>query len=530
MVLPIATHELRRGARRQRPQWRRVGVGLLGSLTALAMFFPSIAGLRTPSETGRQLFVSLSLLAFSFALGCGVFTTADALSREKREGTLGLLLLTSLRPLDVVMGKLTATALHSWFALLALAPILGLPLLHGGVTGGELIRVILVLCGTMLCSLSIGLLVSALSCRGHRAMISTLALLALLAVPPALMLRNAGGGLTARPPAWAAPGPTLGFYLAFDRTYAREPLAFWCSLLFTHGLACLSIVLASVRVGRSYADAPTPTRRLPNRGVTRRWGWRCRQRGGWDDYWLDTNPLAWWMQRSHASSSWLVTALLGVLLALAVSWLRDRPIQVHPALALALPFLAQTTVEVWIARATTHRLWEAKTSGELELLLTTPLGVRRILQAHLFGIVRQFLGPVVWVAAFSLVLPALSAVGAGGWINRMELGMVGLMAVGLFLVNTLALFWVGVWQSSRVQVAGRALAVTLAIVWGPQLVLFALLGPTLTQVWGSGSPVTPAVLGCLAVGYFNALGFAGWAGHRCSGRLRQAVSAGLQSS
>ena len=52
-----------------------------------------------------MLFTVLNAIAFIFCLLAGVFLTADCLSEEKREGTLGLLFLTSLKGYDVVLGK-----------------------------------------------------------------------------------------------------------------------------------------------------------------------------------------------------------------------------------------------------------------------------------------------------------------------------------------------------------------------------------------------------------------------------------------
>lgn len=46
------------------------------------------------AELSKTLFVALGVLALGFCLFAGVFLTADCLSEEKREGTLGLLFLT----------------------------------------------------------------------------------------------------------------------------------------------------------------------------------------------------------------------------------------------------------------------------------------------------------------------------------------------------------------------------------------------------------------------------------------------------
>ena len=83
----------------------------------------------------------------------GVRSTADCLSEEKRDGTLGLLFLTDLKGYDVVGGKLVATSLNAFYGLTAIFPLLAIPLLMGGVTNGEFWRMALVLANTFLFSL-----------------------------------------------------------------------------------------------------------------------------------------------------------------------------------------------------------------------------------------------------------------------------------------------------------------------------------------------------------------------------------------
>jgi hypothetical protein len=84
-----------------------------------------------------MVFWFVSVLAFIWCLFEGPRNTADALSEEKREGTLGLLFLTDLKGYDVVLGKLLATSLTSFYGVLAIVPPLSIPLLLGGVTVGS---------------------------------------------------------------------------------------------------------------------------------------------------------------------------------------------------------------------------------------------------------------------------------------------------------------------------------------------------------------------------------------------------------
>ena len=116
-VLPIVERELRVAARRSSTYWLRV----TAAFVAIAVFGWVLLTLlrdQVPSAAhGRYLFRCLFGLAFAYCLFIGARLTADCLSEEKREGTLGLLFLTDLKGYDVVLGKLAATSLNSAYAL-----------------------------------------------------------------------------------------------------------------------------------------------------------------------------------------------------------------------------------------------------------------------------------------------------------------------------------------------------------------------------------------------------------------------------
>src|SRR5262245_50931726 len=105
-LLPIVERELRVASRRPATYWLRfiLGGAVFALWFLLLMFGP--AGL-LPSR-GLMVFRTLATIAFGFALLSGPLLTADSLSRERREGTLGLLFLTELHGYDVVFGKLIA--------------------------------------------------------------------------------------------------------------------------------------------------------------------------------------------------------------------------------------------------------------------------------------------------------------------------------------------------------------------------------------------------------------------------------------
>src|SRR5437867_1910095 len=159
--LPIVAREMRLAARRSGTYWSRFQV----AVGALVPTFFLIAGpilFLSARQMGESTFHVLAFVAFLSVLLSAVRLTADCLSSEKREGTLGLLFLTDLKAYDVVLGKLAATLLNAVFGVLALLPVIAIPILLGGVTLADLLRLGLVLFNCLFFALSFAMLISAL--------------------------------------------------------------------------------------------------------------------------------------------------------------------------------------------------------------------------------------------------------------------------------------------------------------------------------------------------------------------------------
>src|SRR5688572_8884075 len=99
-LLPIIIRELRAQSRQPMTYWLRVvGIGAILGVVAL------VDSRGAPSALGSRYFSALNAALF---LSIWIFVpllTADTISREKREGTLGLLFLTPLKPIGIVFGK-----------------------------------------------------------------------------------------------------------------------------------------------------------------------------------------------------------------------------------------------------------------------------------------------------------------------------------------------------------------------------------------------------------------------------------------
>src|SRR6267378_8148307 len=170
-VLPLVVHEMRSAVRR--PTTYRIRLAATGAAIGL-----SCCGLLIWSDSisaaslGHSLLEIFGWTAFVGSALAGLLLTSDCISRERREGTLGLLFLTDLRGADVAFGKLAAKAILPFYALLAMFPALAVCLLVGGVMAGEVERVALALLNTLFFSLSATLFTSTLCRKQHAAQAS----------------------------------------------------------------------------------------------------------------------------------------------------------------------------------------------------------------------------------------------------------------------------------------------------------------------------------------------------------------------
>jgi hypothetical protein len=130
--------ELRSASRRKWTFTLRLLFALAGVGACLVVLMLPRLGAR---EKGRTMLVILSYLSLGFCLTVGGFLTADCVSSEKREGTLGLLFLTPLRGIDIVLGKMVCHGMQVLYGLCAMFPVFFLPLLAGfGVVAGRIGR------------------------------------------------------------------------------------------------------------------------------------------------------------------------------------------------------------------------------------------------------------------------------------------------------------------------------------------------------------------------------------------------------
>ena len=524
-LLPIAERELRQAARRRRTYWIRFGVGLVAAVMTLSILSPSFSGLRPTTDTGRDLFLILSTLAMSYALVAGLFVTADSLSEEKRDGTLGLLFLTNLNGYDVVLGKLVAKSLNSFYGLLTIFPVLALTLLLGGVTAGEFYRMTLVLVNTLFLSLATGMMVSAYRRDGRKAMLDALALIFLMTAGPAavFLIWPLTLATVVKSPCFLL-SPGFAFYLSFDAPHGVSARQFLLSVVLTHLLAWTFLGAASWIISRSWRDIPVnvaisrwrvgrlnrPPLRLENR-----------------HQWLEQNPMLWLAKREGHQFAVLwgfVGFTVGVWF---IGCLVFPKFVQRPEVVVLTTFVLHSVLKGWITWEVTRRLADDRRSGELELLLVTPLSVRDIVQGRMAAVKRQFLIPILLVVAVDVLFLFYGSKSTGWWGDEMTLALGYLVGIGLFVADTYTLCWVGLWQGLRARNSARAFSQTLSLVlvmpWLLFVILTAVLSALLTATMLSSGWL---IAGFFTIGYFSDLTLCGWSMDRCYEKFRVAAAHG----
>jgi hypothetical protein len=433
------------------------------------------------AEKGRMLFVAMGVLALAFSLFAGVFQTSDCLSEEKREGTLGLLFLTPLKGYDVVLGKLIVTSLHAFYGLLAILPLLSLPLLIGGVTPGEFWRMTLVLLLNLLFSLSLGMLVSAFSRDSRQAFGRTLLALICLAALPFCIARLPiwFGRAPWNPVLWASP---VWFYVQTFETYyryGRGAHSFLCSAVILAGGAMAALVIAGLwlRSACQEKSAPVATKRRAALLGNWRYVISSSQQGR---RWLRLNPFLWLCGRDRLPfriAGWLMSVLFIVWLGFLMGLFSKRRWAYECfSICMFLAFAMHQILKTLIALESSRRLNEDRRSSALELLLVTPQRVTQILSGQTRALQKGFAWPIgiliVMNFIFLWTMTVLNPLGMRGAEPTIfcEMYLGGAL---ILLVDTFALSRVAMWLGLRKRRHHVAVLWTLArIMLPPWLAIF----------------------------------------------------------
>ena len=433
------------------------------------------------------MFTLLSFLSLVFCLVCGAALTSDTVSSEKREGTLGLLFLTPLRSMDIILGKLVCQSLLATYGLLAVFPMLWLPLVLGGVTWAEVARVELALAVTLGVSIAVGMVFSVFGTDSRATFMGTLWTVLLLAGVPMLVglfLRTfANAGRLASHLEVVSPIATLlaGFasrynvpgtgtaYLAtpagrvvVTTTLMSGSTAYWASVGALFVCTLLLIMLATLMLPRvlSRVSVPGPASAITGLSQSR-------------SSVLLANPYHWRLLHSAGPMPMRI-GVVALLLFFGVALVGSaNPLYWNSAFACAV-FSAtalHVMVKIGFALEATKPVQADRQSGALELLLVTPLSSAQI-ELGYHGAMRR---ASRWQAFLLLGINSTLELAVLRFRDHLHMDPRSIVMFSVFFLGGIALAfadlgtirWLGLVQALRSQGASRAALAVMARVLLP---------------------------------------------------------------
>ena len=394
---------------------------------------------------GQYAFKGLIVTAF-FLSCCAGLLTADSISRERREGTLGLLFLTRVKAFDVLLGNFGAAGITCVCALIACLPVLILPLLTGGVTGGEACRKVLVLFDVLFLSLTAGLWASARGRGWFKSARSAVLLLVCFIVLPSWIGPLAGGvfgdvGLLS---------PMGALHYADDAWYRADSARYWISIAAVHGISWLLLLSAGIRLRRAMREEDgteeSSTTANPENAVVPQRPFKPIEDG--------MDPIGWRLRRQRGILPVIWAAALTLLIYqygpnYIFRWFRLGFLTYSTFWGMHLAIsVVQASLFGWAAS------WffiEARRTGELELLLTTPQGAERIISSQWNWLKCLLFWPVVVLMIPSLTAMVsfftVSSANVRGWGPTYRPFFACFQVLNCFhiILWTGALIWCGLW-------------------------------------------------------------------------------------
>jgi ABC-type Na+ efflux pump permease subunit len=461
----IIERELRLSARDWRTYYSRVLVGCW----ALALCLYLIFLMRTAfggAAAGAQTLAACTTLALALCLFNGASRTSDCLSSEKREDTLGILFLTHLKPRDIVLGKLFAHGLRTVYLLIAITPVLAIPIFVGGVSGAELLRVPLLLVNSLLLSLSLGLLVSSVSVKQRTAqgfagfIIATLAFFLPAAgylVDRYAHMPRVALGLNLLSPAYA-------LQMSAGASFGLSTNLFWNAVAVQFVMGVAALTSACFLLPHFWRTKASRAWRLKD--------WFARIAHGESDTrrkrrarLLSRSAIQWLNSRDRlAVLPPILFAVASFGIVGALLWYFEVPREAVYGFLFATLAINDFAMRIRVAQIASVQLGNDRQNGALEMILSTPVTVREIVR----GIWSAIRGKLLWThTALLTIYAVLAALYLGpvpGWQWIIVLFFL-LFSLGDFI----AMGYVAIWQAMRMRQAqgatGYALLRVLILPW-----------------------------------------------------------------
>ncbi|MHB1307919.1 MAG: hypothetical protein ACYC23_12660, partial [Limisphaerales bacterium] len=346
----------------------------------------------------------------------------------------------------------------------------------------------------------------------------------------------------ANPPRWlpiVSPAMLLAF--ADDALYRTGSIRFWGSVLLLLGLGLTLVGLSATGVKRSWRESSAETARPPRKVRNPdRWNYRIAPglHARTKSPQLDRHPAVWLAGRLSGSVPliWLglmVSALPVIAIPLLYN-LVGRGGGTAAAMGFSIIGLLSSLLGAGLlAFVAVRPFQEGRRSGTLELLLSTPLSVPALVQAHWLALWQRLRLPLILVFALHLLQAMyqigalLSGVGSGFGVFALSQAVSTL----LWIVQPLAICWVGLWSGLAARNTSQAVGWTMVLVQIAPWMLSYLLWLGITLIFPMSWIGVPPWWHYLPFLAFSLLGLAWpialifWARRRLLGRFRELASA-----
>ncbi len=426
---------------------------------AVFAFLMILLSVLLPSQppSGAMLLRLGILVLFPAIVIEGFRGSIDCLSAERRNGTLGLLLLTRLRGLDIVLGKLAGSSLSGLLQLVAILPILFFSMFLGGVRGDEFARVSLALLEAYALSCCFGVWISARSSMAHNAFIQAFTSVVVVFLMPAVLWLSPA----LLKSAWLAipmsVSPGLMLTTSFDASYRMDP-GVWQRAAYSIPLLCVGLLVAAGAHTRHWRPGSNETA-TPE----------ARRKGAISGDLIDREPLLWLARTQGGNlAAGIKLAGVAILICALVQWLQaattpwqetaliPMPANVWTRLSLEPGMLAAAAL---IQVAYAARLCRTASSlfqdGSFELLTVAGADYKRISRAILRSQLREFVAPIVIVGLLIVeafffnqrMIPEFLESRTN--LEHLQTVAITFVMIALYAASFIAIHQVGLWFSLK---------------------------------------------------------------------------------
>jgi hypothetical protein len=485
---PLLDKELTERAARPRTYWLRVVAALLlfGGFWFNNDYVLKHGELEPASVlgAGRQMFeattvfIFICIYTFVPAMLCGVVT------HEKERDSLVLLLLTRMRPWQIVLQKYLGGLIPALTFLFLAMPLVAVSYAYGGVTTEQIVTAVFIL---VLAILQIGALALWASCRFRTtvaAFLATYFLGAAIFGIPALCVfadEEFGLGLIRRTDQWLA-FAHLPPAVLVDSMEPGRPVGIPSDAAgYLHiGATTLFFLMAAVfHLPRRAFD--TPKNRLRRIfAVLDRWAHRANRMVGSITFGRKRDslpgdlPIVWREKRARALARpeylvrLLVIIMIPVVLIAVVSFIPNQWSGEMPALSILAAAIG-TLATLTLASTSANGIVNERVNQTFELLLTTPMSATHILRQK-----ARALWPLVIVLSIPLLTIFTFEGIAESSIEYRRHGLPGneyypmwlylTCAFLTVLINLPLISWLGIWMGLWFKTRIRAIIVTLIVI------------------------------------------------------------------